>query len=182
MMMNINDFNDLICNYGISINYSLWENPIINYNQENIKSFFSNSSKLTFISPKIYERKYGENLNFRIDDNEIIISDNLFKYYIPGELNFFPFNAYELGCYDTSIIDYNSIFGKKMTLQKNESVAKMLSPNEVIISENLFDKLNKFVFNYRICNFYPHTVIPSYFKFIPLAFSLFIPIHIQPIK
>lgn len=148
LMMNLNDFNNLICDYGISINYSLWENSIINYNSEHINTFFSNSSKLTFLSPKIYEKKYGEEFNYIINDKEIILSENLFKYYIPGELTFFPFKSYEIGCYDTAIIDFNSLFGGGMTLKKNESVARKLAPNEVIISEILFNKINEFVFNY----------------------------------
>lgn len=141
-MMNKDDYQNIVCNSGISLYFSLWENNSLSFNTD---KFFSKSNIITFISQEIFEQNNNE-LGYSINNNEIYISSYLSKYYIDSPVNFFPFSKYNLNEYDTSIFDLNTIFNNKMYLKKNDLILKKLKPNEVVISNENFKKLNNKIF------------------------------------
>lgn len=149
MMINYDDFKTLSCDSPISISCALWENEKIKYNnKDQLLDFFTNKSKIAFISPSTYEKKYNVKLTKIINENEIYISKYLSKYFTSSNLKFFDFKNYDLGKYDTSIIDLNDVFPNDTKICFQNDICDFLTSNEVLISEKSIELINKFVFDY----------------------------------
>lgn len=149
LMMNDDDFKATVCDSSISVSCALWENETIRYdNKEHLLDFFSNKSKIAFLSPSVYEKKYHVTLPKEINENEMYISNYLSRYYTSRNVNFFDFKQYDLGVYDTSVIDLNDIFPDDTNLCLQDDICNCLAPNEVLISEKNMKLVNRAVFAY----------------------------------
>lgn len=139
--IHINDLSIIKFDYGITLYGSIWENDNISFDsQKGREKLFSPISDVTFVTRSILEKENNTILNYDALDNEIYISNYNVDSYVEGNVRFFPYSNYDLGKYYSCFYDINNVFVETHLVQ-NEKIGALLKKNQVLISENNYDKI-----------------------------------------
>lgn len=137
------DISKIIFGDSIQISGAMWQNELMKFDRSaDVENLFSNQGKISFISANIFKAKYNLSQDYLINDNEIIISSPLERYKISGNLEFYDYTSLDLGNYYNSFYSLSNVFNS-IQIVENNNISNILNGNEVLISNNNFDKLIK---------------------------------------
>lgn len=126
---------------SLKLNGVLWENSLISYSsKEGLTKLLNEYGKISFVSPSILEQKYQVSLNKEIKNNELYYSSFLQEYYTNQVLTFMDYSKVDLKQYFTTFCNLSDVF-VSAHLVKDENIQKYLKSNEVLISEECFNKI-----------------------------------------
>lgn len=138
--ISVNSISNVEFIKPIKIYGALWENNLIDFeSKQGLKNLVTETGVVSFMSPSIFKQKYNQELDFEISDRDIYISSYLNKYYVDGQVHFYEYNDKKMGIYGSFINVYDIL--NQSTLIKNNKIQSLLQNNEVLISENNFNKI-----------------------------------------
>ncbi len=126
---------------SIELYGALWENSLVSFSsKEGVTKLLNDYGKISFLSPSMFEQKYSVTLNKEIQNNELYYSSFLQEYYTNQPLSFMDYSKIDLRKYFTSFYNLNDVFVSSQ-LVKDDHIQKYLKRNEVLISEECFNKI-----------------------------------------